>query len=207
MKKLFKVRMEVFVFVLLGFIIVLTGCGKADRNGSKKSDDGRSYGGQIDLEQEDIAHTAFFDVKIEDAKKYTTYQFSDGLYQADEGMLYVMVTVTIKNTYAENLDMSITDFTLDYDGNDKKNVIYGYGKEEVSQDSFMENVFSLKKGESITKSILYIVPEMEHFYLNYSEYYTDEFEGDSYTIKFSPQKSMPITTESVEGDRPTTGDE
>ena len=114
-------------------------------------------------------------------------------------MVYVLVTITVKNTYAQKLSMGITDFTLNYDENDKKNIIYGYGKTNINQQDMMEDTYTLQKGESITKSILYIVPEKEHYYLDYTEFYLDDFEGDSFKIRFSPKKSIPITTEESTG--------
>lgn len=195
-----KIKKSLYIaFCMILCFSFCTGCGKRNRNGSKQSDDGRSYGGLIALEQEDTAHTAFFDLTVDSAKKYDTYQFADGLYQAEDGMVYVLVTITVKNTYAQKLSMGITDFTLNYDENDKKNIIYGYGKTNIDQQDMMEDTYTLQKGESITKSILYIVPEKEHYYLDYTEFYSDDFEGDSFKIRFSPKKSIPITTEESTG--------
>ena len=118
-----------------------------------------------------------------------TFQFEDGLYQADEGKTYLVVTLTIKNTYEKDIPMSITDFVLDYDGNKSKDVITGYGKADLNQDDYMENVFTLKKGESVTRSILFTVADKDAYTLKYSEYYADQFNGDSYEIKITPQSA------------------
>lgn len=181
-------------------LVVITGCGqKKDKNGSEMSDDGRSYGGQINADMKDIVSTAFFDVTVDEAVKYDTFQFEDGLYQADSGLVYLSVKLTIKNTYEENLSMSITDFTLDYDGNKSKDIITGYGKADLKQDDYMENLFTLKKGETITKSILFTVADKDVYTLNYKEYYEDKFEGNNFQIKVKPEKKSMETGSTSEG--------
>lgn len=181
-----KKVLSVFFAVML--VVGLSGCGnKPDVNGSMKSDDGRSYGGVIEGEQGQIIHTAFFDISVDSAKKYTTYQFDDGLYQADQDMAYLEVVVTISNTYDKDIPMSISDFTLDFSGNESSDIITGFGKAEINKDTFMDNIYTLKKGDSITKTILYTVPDRAEYLLCYKEYYEDEFEGDSYEITFTPE--------------------
>ena len=170
---------------------VMAGCKqKPDENGSLKAEDGRSYGGTIKGKMGDTVQTAFFELTVDSATKSNTFQFEDGLYQADEGKTYLVVTVTIKNTYEKDLPMSITDFALDYDGNKNENVITGYGKSDLNQDEYMENVFTLKKGDSISKSILYTVEDKDSYTLDYSEYYEDKFEGDSYQIELTPESTV-----------------
>lgn len=174
---------------------LLTGCnGGKNKYGSMKAEDGRSYGGTIEGEMKDTLETAFFDMKVESAEKYDTYQFEDGLYQAEEGTTYVIVKLKIKNTYEADLPMSITDFTLDYEGNKEKEVITGFGKAELLKDDFMDNVFTLKKGESVTKNILFVVKNKKSYTLNYSEYYEDKFKGDHFKVHFKPENKA-VTTE------------
>ena len=79
------------------------------------------------------------------------------------------------------------DFTLNYKGKEKDSVITGYGKADLNQDDFMENIFTLKKGESITKSILFTVDDKDKYTLCYSEYYEDKFEGDNYEVSITPE--------------------
>lgn len=191
-------RLFVLLSVFIICSVILTGCGnRRKKNGSMLSDDGRSYGGLIEAEMNDIVDTAFFDLTVEEAVKYNTYQFDDGLYQAEDGMTYLLVKVTIKNTYAENLSMSITDFVLDYDGNDSGSIITGYGKSEVQQEDFMDNLFTLKVGESVTKTILFTVEDKDQYVLQYVEYYSDDFEGDTFRIHMSPE-DISVSTESQE---------
>lgn len=179
------------VFVMCSFF--LTGCGsRRNKNGSVLSDDGRSYGGLIEADMGDTVDTAFFKLTVDEVNKYNTYQFDDGLYQAEDGNTYLLVKVTIENTYAENLSMCITDFVLDYDGNNSEDIITGYGKSEVQHEDFMDNLFTIKVGESITKTILFTVEDKEQYILKYSEYYVDNFEGDTFVIHISGN----ISTES-----------
>lgn len=192
------IAITVFVF-LLG--VLTLGGDRADKNGSRIADDGRSYGGLIKGEMGDKIETAFFDITLEDATKYDTYQFDDGLYQAEDGKTYLVVTLTIENTYDEDIPMSITDFTLDYEGNKSKDIISGYGKADLNQDSFMDNLFTLKKGESVTKSILFTVKNKKQYTLKYTEFYEDEFKGDSFEITLVPKKvSSTETTPQVSGE-------
>lgn len=151
-----------------------------------KAEDGRSYGGLIEADSGETVNTAFFDLTVEEALKYDTYQFEDGLYQADKGNTYLVIKLTMKNTYEKDIPMSITDFTLDYSGNDSKDVITGYGKADLKQDDFMENIFTLKKGESVTKYILFTVTDKKAYTINYAEYYEDKFEGNKFQINLKP---------------------
>ncbi len=176
------------LLMLLIFSFCLTGCsGIKDRNGSKKADDGRTYGGTIEGGMKDTLETAFFDITVEQAVSQETCQFEDSLYQAESGNTYLAVTVTIRNTYEKNLPMSITDFTLDYDDSEGPGIV-GFGRTELKQDEFMENVFTLKKGEQVTKSILFYVEQKESYDLKYKEYYEDEFEGNEFVIHFNSKE-------------------
>lgn len=181
---------KILICFLLTMVLTgnLIGCGRVDKNGSRQSDDGRNYGGLIEGQQNETQHTAFFDLTVDSVETYNTYQFKDGLYQADEGKTYLLVTLTIKNTYAKDLSMSITDFLMLCNG-ETENPVYGFGKVDIAQEEMMDNVFSLKKGEEISKSIMYIVPSSKEYQLCYTEYYADEFVGDSYYIKLNPDDS------------------
>ncbi len=176
-----------FYFLIIGN--VFTGCGNAkDKNGSQIAEDGRSYGGLILGEMNEPTKTAFFDVTVKGATCYDTYQFDDGLYQAKEGTTYLVVNLTIENTYDADIPMSITDFTLDYQGNETEDIITGYGRADVNKNEFMDNIFTLKEGETVTKSILFTVESKKAYTLNYTEYYEDEFKGDSFSISLIPKK-------------------
>jgi hypothetical protein len=182
---------KVLCALMLGTALcaALTGCkGKTDENGSSVSEDGRSYGGVLQISQGEKADTAFFDLTVDEALQYDTYQFDDGLYQTQEGNVYLVVKVTVKNTYEEDLPMCITDFVLDYDGNEETEPITGYGNTDLKDSEFMDNLFTLKQGESITKNILYTVAEKEEYTLQYKEYYEDGFEGNTYQIQITPEK-------------------
>lgn len=179
--------------------VLLTGCqGKKDENGSMKAEDGRLYGGLIEAKVGEEVNTSFFDVEVKEVAKYETYQFEDGLYQAEEGKTYLVVTLKIKNTYPNDLSMSSTDFTLDYEGNSSEEVITGYGKSDIGKDEFMENVYTLKKGDEITKSILFVVEDKEDYTLNYTEFYEDNFEGNKFKITMQPKKVVDETSTTEE---------
>lgn len=173
--------------LLLGILacsVLLTGCG--DKNGSKHSDDGRSYGGTIEGAVKEVVHTAFFDVTVDQAEQNEVFAFQDGLYRAEEGNTYLAVELTITNTYEKDLPMSITDFTLDYEGNTSEDPLIGYGRSELLQEQYLENEFTLKQGESISGSILFQVKKMDSYTLRYQEYYEDGFHGDTMEISFTP---------------------
>jgi len=166
---------------------LITGCGNgSEKNGSKKAEDGRSYGGLVEAQAGDKVSTVFFDYTITESKKCGTYQFQDGLYMAGDGKTYLVVTLEITNTYDKDLPMSITDFTLDYSDKEEEGLVTGYGNTELGSNDFMDNVFTLKQGETIHKSILFTVPDRAEYILCYKEYYEDKFEGDSYEITIVP---------------------
>ncbi len=188
----YKTSLKTKIMTICLFLLcvgMLTACGnKADKNGSMISDDGRSYGGLITGDVGETIETAFFDLTVNEVSRYDMYQFDDGLYEAEDGNTYLLVNVTVKNTYDEDIPISITDFTLSFDGNKSKNVITGHGKADLKPDSFMDNIFTLKKGEEIKKSILFTVKDKKSYTLNYSEYYEDEFKGDKFSITMNPSK-------------------
>lgn len=197
--KLYYKKWIAIISLLVLCTVMMTGCGQGkNKNGSQISDDGRSYGGLIQADMKDKVSTAFFDVTVEEAAKYDTFQFSDGLYQANEGSIYLVVKLTIQNTYAENLSMGITDFTLNFEGNESKDIITGYGKSEIAGEEYMENLFTLKEGDSVTKIILFTVPDKEEYTLNYIEYYEDEFEGNRFEIAMTPETKFTSEASSKE---------
>ena len=51
----------------------------------------------------------------------------------------------------------------------------------------MDNIYTLKKGETVTGTILYTVPDKAEYLICYKEYYEDGFEGDKYEIAFTPE--------------------
>ena len=185
------------ILILLLIVSCCMACGKGpDNNGSMKSDDGRSYGGIIEGELGKTVKTVFFDLTVDSAKKCNTYQFQDGLYIADPSQIYLEVTVTIKNTYNKDLPMSISDFTLDYSENSNSELITGYGRTELGLDEYMDNIFTLKKDETVTTTILFIVVDRAAYLFCYKEYYEDKFEGDTYEITMVPEVLEPaVTTE------------
>lgn len=199
MNKIVK-KMFVCLTAMTFICTTITGCGNGtDKNGSKKAEDGRNYGGLVEAQAGDKVSTVFFDCTVTDAKKCGTYQFQDGLYMAGDGKTYLVLTLEITNTYDKDLPMSITDFTLDYSDKEDKSVVTGYGYSELGSNDFMDNVFTLKQGETIHKSILFTVPDRAEYILCYKEYYEDKFEGDSYEITIVPEVIEPqVTTESTE---------
>lgn len=194
--------------IMVVLIAVLTGCkGKADKNGSMTSDDGRSYGGVIKASMGEKVSTAFFDLSVEEALEYDTYQFDDGLYEAEKGSTYLVLKVTVKNTYEKELPMSITDFVLDFDGNESKDVITGYGNADLKNADFMDNIFNLRQGESVTKYILYMVEEKDEYALCYTEYYEDQFKGNEFRIAVKPEKQNMAVTEDITDDANSPSDD
>ncbi len=181
----------------LACTVFLAGCG--NQNGSKKSDDGRSYGGKIEGSVQEAVKTAFFDVTVNKAEQNELFSFQDGLYKADSGKTYLTVELTITNTYEKDLPMSITDFYLDYDGNGSEEPVTGYGRSELLLDYYMENVFTLKQGESVTGTILFNVDKKDSYKLCYQEYYEDGFHGDTMEIGFIPEVREVSETKSGNG--------
>ena len=75
----------------------------------------------------------------------------------------------------------------------------------MKNESFMDNIFTLKKGESITKSILFTVQNKDNYTLNYTEYYEDEFKGDTFSVELTPKdissaKGDGVTEQSAQKD-------
>lgn len=185
-----------FVLILISGSFCLIGC--SDKDGSKKAEDGRRYDGTIEAQAGESVETTFFDITVEQSSKTNIFQFDDGLYQADNGKTYLEITLTIKNIYEKDLPMSITDFTLDFDGNPEDGIITGYGKADLRSEEYMENIFTLKKGESITKKILFTVEDKEEYTLRYREYYEDGFRGNQFLIHMNPKAESSSSSEQTE---------
>ena len=52
----------------------------------------------------------------------------------------------------------------------------------------MDNIFTLKQGDSITKYILFTVDDKKEYTLCYTEYYEDDFKGNQIKIAIKPEK-------------------
>lgn len=177
-----------FLIIMVVSVLTFSSLMGCTFHSGKKAEDGRKYGGLIKVKTGEVAETAFFDFKVDEAIKYDTFEFEDGKYEAISGETYLLVKVTIENTYEKDLPMSIRDFVLDFDGNQSKKLIAGYGKSDLKKDQYMDNVFTLKKGESITKSILFSVKDKDKYQLKYNEFYEDEFKGNTYSVDMEPTK-------------------
>ena len=93
-------------FCLLFCCSIVTACGnRADKNGSKISDDGRSYGGLIKGETGEAVETAFFDVTVKEA--VPKYASSDEKQFAVSGLIqgYFYQLMDMIEDYGDYIDV------------------------------------------------------------------------------------------------------
>ena len=179
----------IFISMIMLLLFGITGCNKEDKkteNGATLSDDGRYYGGYESAEMGETLTNSFFSYEVMEAKIYDEYTFGKDTYAPRDGEVFIVCKIKITNVYGEELPMSIGDIKM-YTDKDTETYYYGYGDTDIGDAEFFTDKFQLTKDESITKYILYSVPETEKYSIKYQEKWEDNFVGNTYEIFFIPE--------------------
>ena len=166
MKKHFKI----IVAVLLGIMLV-AGCGSNESSSPQsKSADGRIG---------DTLTNSFFSFCVNRAELKETFEGET----PTNGMVYLVAEITVKNVFGEELPMFSSDFQVQWGEEDED---YGYTIDKL-HDSQMDDEFTMKKGETVTKLCVYEVPMPQgetEYSISYLELFESGKEGDVFFIYF-----------------------
>ena len=174
-----KRTLAVFLALLL-VLSMLTACSKPSNQQessgtqSEAEDSTQYYYGEIGQKMSNV----FFDFTVDDVQVSNQYQVS-------EGDILLDVTVTITNTYGEELPMFNGDFFLSYGDGDEDYCFGSLPEGDSNQDNMPES-WSLKANNTVTYHLYYQVPgDATDFYFVYVEYYENDTFGDYYCIYFT----------------------
>lgn len=137
--------------------------------------DGREYGKVYTFAQTDVMTTAFFQMKINSVN--VVDEIED--YMLKDGYTFMMVNVSITNTFGSDITMFNGDFAL----------LWGEGEDDVAHpDTDFVDVlpaeYNIADGETTTGNLIYIVPKNQmNFILEYCELWDDDFEGNTYNMR------------------------
>lgn len=125
----------------------------------------------------DTMRNVFFDFTVDEV-------WVSEEYMVAEGDILLDVTVTMTNTFGEDLLMFNGDFFLSYGDGDED---YCFGSLPAGDDNpdNMPESWTLKKGNTITYHMYFEVPETStDFYFVYVEYFENDTFGDYYCVQF-----------------------
>ncbi len=173
-------RRIALVLALLLVLSLIMGC--SSKSGNAASDSSK---------QESEDSTQYFYAYIGDKMSNVFFDFTvDEVWVSDryavaEGNLLLDVTVTLTNTYGDDLLMFNGDFFLSY-GDGDEDYCFGLLPEGDNNPDNMPESWTLKKGNTITYHMYYEIPEdSTDFYFVYVEYFENDTFGDYYCVQFS----------------------
>jgi len=175
-------------------ILALAGCGKtglennwveSDENitATEKEDGSFLYEGRMGSNMK----TYWFDYSIDDAY-YTTDEI--GGYIPEEGNEFVVVKITMKNTFGQTVPMNLWDYILKWgnDEEDKHMNEFSYpidASEPVLEDQF-PNMYELDDKETRTGTLVFVAPEgTEDFRIGFVETFENDTEGNEFWVFFT----------------------
>lgn len=159
--------------------MMLTACGgkptvntivKANENGYAEGEIGATF------------RTAFFDYSVDSVAFPAEYEG----YTPNDGMQFLDVVISIKNTFGETLPMYNSDFQIQWHdlGNGEED--YDWGLEIEDSSTIMPYEYELLKGASCTYHVLFEVPaEAKEFSVSYLELFANDTEGDVFFTYFN----------------------
>lgn len=134
--------------------------------------DGRDYGETFELTTDDVMESAFFDMNINSIR--LTKELED--YVTEDGWTFMVVNVTIENTFDMEIPMSDADFAL----------LWGEDEGTYPDMDFVDALpqeYYIGVGESETGNLIYIIPDSEtEFILEYYDLWDDDFEGNTFNM-------------------------
>lgn len=153
MRKLSKLAAIVLVLALS--LSLLAGCGQAAP--SEK--------------------TAFFTYSVEKAEKVDSFE---GI-KPSEGNKLLAVTVSVKNTFGDDIPMWDSDFQLQWGAGDEDFA----NPMEASSDKQLPEEYTIKDNATRTGVLLFDIPaDLTDFTLVYVEYFQDGTEGEFHELAF-----------------------
>lgn len=172
-------KKTLLVLLLCAVAALCSACGMDDVKNEIQSQ-GRDYGQVYELNDGDTMSTAFFDMNVNSAELVESV---DGYIPDEEGNCFLVVNITVKNTFDKDIPMFDSDFELSYNGADETGTIMP--ESEFAADQ-LDAEYELAVGDSATGNLIYVVPaDASDFRLYYYDLWNDDFEGDSFWLAFS----------------------
>ena len=173
-------RKSLIIF-LCAAALMLTGCSKNLASDVSKfiEADGRGYGQTYEKGLNEYNQTQFFKFQVKEA--YRTETVGDFYLDSDD-MEFLCVNVEVINTFDKEIPVGTYDFTVRW-GDGEDDISYAESKDDgFGFDNYPEDT-TLSVGKTAKGNVYFIVPKSaESLKLEYLEYYTDEFEGNTFII-------------------------
>ncbi|MCR2048533.1 DUF4352 domain-containing protein [Acetatifactor muris] len=156
--------------------LTLAGCGGDDKKTGYPNEDGIAEGSLGDT-----MHNCFFDFTVKSA--YLCKDFDE--YTTDEGYLFLVAEITVKNTFGETLPMFDTDFVVEWDDS----ADYPCYFEDGIGGDVLPAEYELAKDESKSGLLLFAVPEdKKDFTFSYMEVFEDNTTGNTFNVSFTAEQ-------------------
>lgn len=165
-------RMKKMMAVLFALtVLVISGCGKKDGFGATMK-------------------TYFFNYQVDSA--YVCGEFEG--YKPAEGNQLLVASVTIKNTFNEEIEMYDTDFQAQWgeEGEEAFSLPITFDGTEEGLDPLTDEqlpgIYPLAKGESRSGLLIFEVPEgKQDFSISYMEAFDDDSTGETFFVNFTAE--------------------
>ncbi|MCI8417456.1 MAG: hypothetical protein HFI33_08210 [Lachnospiraceae bacterium] len=132
----------------------------------------------------DTLENVFFAMRVDEARLVESY----GSYEPSEGTELVDVTITLTNTFWEELPMYNTDFQIQWGGEGDDDFRFGLSELSAESPDVMPEQFWLEEGETVEYHLIYEIPAgNRELSVSYLEEYSDGSEGSLYVIFFEPE--------------------
>lgn len=177
-------------------------------------DSGSYQAGGASGGQGDVMNTYWFNFAVDDA--YTCASYGD--YTPAAGKQMLVVHIMMKNTYSDTLPMFNTDFPIRWE--DSASDAYAWPistnegeqlwKNEIHIDSLLSidqlpAEYELESGSTADGVLIYEVPiklpdgtSNSNFHLSFTEYFSNDKEGDTYVVSFTPRAAVDLSTGSYQ---------
>ncbi len=137
---------------------------------------GRSTGNIYTAGVGEAVQNAFFTMTVDKVEKVSEVE---GYGTGIDGMDFLILDVTIQNTFGDVIDMFTSDFTVEW-GTGDEDWDPGFVKSFEDQ---LEDEWTMADGETVSGKLYFAVPaEKEEFRLAYTEVWADSFIGDTYLV-------------------------
>lgn len=131
----------------------------------------------------DTMHTAFFDYTINNA--YTCGEYAGN--HPYRGYQFLVVDITIKNTFGDTVPMFDTDFTVEWgEGENDYDYPLSHYNEALMSSEELPLEYKMADGETRTGLLIYEVPlGMQDLSISFLEQFEDDTTGDRFSVKFT----------------------
>lgn len=155
--------------------------GENAADGAQEIWDGDYYEGSLG----DVMENVFFSYRVDAAMFVESYAG----YEAAEGNELIDVTVSVKNTFGEEIPMFNTDFQIQWGTEGEDDYRFGLSELALADGQVMPEEFTLQAEEAVQYHMIFEVPAgYELFSLSYLEIYYDGTQGDVYFVYFEPER-------------------